>query len=112
MNHFKDELEYINKLISVAKKNLDKYPVSEELLKSNNLLKQGDINYRCNRYYTEELCLLEQIKYKLEAFDVVKEELQIVDRAENHDGDPLHRYELNVIGQVNIDKLDRGLGVE
>ena len=112
MNHFKDELEYINKLIATTKKNLDKYPVSDKLLNSNDLLKQGDINYRCNRYYTEELHILEQIKYKLEAFDVVKEELQIVDRTENHDGDPLHRYELNVIGQVNIDKLDRGLGVE
>jgi hypothetical protein len=86
--------------------------VSEELLNSNNLLKQGDINYRCNRYYTEELCILEQIKYKLEAFEVVKEELQITDKTENHDGDPLYRYELNVVGQVNIDKLYKGLGVE
>lgn len=112
MNHFKDELDYVNKLIDVAKKNLAKYPVSEELLNSNDLLKQGDINYRCNRYYTEELYILEQIKNKLEAFDVVKEELQIVDKAENHDGDPLYRYELYVVGQVNIDKLYKGLGVE
>lgn len=112
MSHFKDELDYVNKLIEVAKKNLDKYPVSEELLNSNDLLRQGDINYRCNRYYTEELYILEQIKNKLEAFDVVKEELQIVDRTTNPYNEPLYRYELNVVGQINIDKLDKGLGVE
>lgn len=112
MSHFKDELEYINKLIAVAKKNLAKYPVSEELLNSNDLIKQGDINYMCNRYYTEELYFLEQIKNKLEAFDIVKEELQIVDRTTNVCNEPLYRYELNVIGQDNIDKLYKGLGVE
>ena len=112
MSHFKNELDYINKLISTAKKNLDKYPVSEELLNSNSCLKWGDVDFVCNRYYTEELYILEQIKNKLEAFDVVKEELQIVDKTENHNGDPLYRYELNVVGQVKIDKLDKGLGVE
>ena len=112
MSHFKDELEYVNKLINVAKKNLAKYHVSEELLNSNDLIKQGDINYMCNRYYTEELHILEQIKNKLEAFDIVKEELWIVDRTTNVYNEPLYRYELNVIGQDNIDKLYKGLGVE
>ena len=112
MNHFKDELDYVNKLIEVAKKNLDKYPVSEELINSNSCLKWGDVDFVCNRYYTKELYILEQIKNKLEAFDVIKEELQIVDRTTNPYNEPLYRYELNVIGQDNIDKLYKGLGVE
>lgn len=112
MSHFKDDLDFINKLIDTSKKNLSKYPVSEELLNSNDLLKQGDINYRCNRYYTEELAILTTIKNKLEAFDVVQEELQIVDKTTNPYNEPLYRYELNVIGQDNIDKLYKGLGVE
>ena len=112
MSHFKDELDYINKLIDTTKKNLSKYPVSEELINSNSCLKWGDVDFVCNRYYTEELYILEQIKNKLEAFDVVKEELQIVDRTTNPYNEPLYRYELNVIGQDNIDKLYKGLGVE
>lgn len=111
MGHFKNELDYINKLIEVAKKNLSKYPVSEELITSNSFLKWGDVDYVCNRYYTEELYILEKIKNKLEAFDVVKEELQIVDKTTNLYNEPLYRYELNVIGQDNIDTLYRGLEV-
>ena len=112
MKAFKDELDYINRLIATTKKNLDKYPISEELLNSNDLLKQGDINYRCNRYYTEELYILEQIKNKLEAFNVVKEELQITEKTTNLQGNPLYVYELLVFGQENIDKLNKGLEVE
>lgn len=112
MSHFKDELDYVNKLIDTAKKNLDKYPVSEELINANSCLKWGDVDFVCNRYYTEELYILEKIKNKLEAFDVVKEELQIVDRTTNPYNEPIYRYELNVVGQDNIDKLYKGLGVE
>ncbi len=98
MEAFKNELDYINKLIATTEKNLAKYPVSEELLNSNDLLRQGDINYRCNRYYTEELRILEQIKYKLEAFDIIKNNLIHTDTISDRYDVKTNWYEFNIVG--------------
>ena len=60
----------------------------------------------------EQIVHLVQIKIELEAWQVVKEELQIVFKGKNHYGEPLRRYELNVIGQNKIDTLNKALEVE
>lgn len=112
MEAFKDELDYINKLIDTTKKNLAKYPVSEELLKLNSTLKQGDINYVCNKYYSEELQLLEKIKIKLEAFDIVKKKVIQTDTISDRYGVQTNWYEFNTVGDEEISVLYKGLGVE
>lgn len=60
----------------------------------------------------EDIKHLEKIKWELEAWEVVKEELQIVFKGKNHYGEPLRRYELNVIGQNKIDTLNKAMEVE
>ena len=66
-----------------------------------------------NDFFSEKYQKIkEQIKNKLEAFNVVKEELQITEKTTNLQGNPLYIYELLVFGQENIDKLNKGLEVE
>ncbi len=60
----------------------------------------------------ERLPILQQIKNELEAWEIVKEELQIVSRGKNRRGEKLQRYELCVIGQDKINTLEKGLGIE
>lgn len=64
------------------------------------------------RYYEERLNIFQQIKAELEAWEVVKEELQIVSRGKNRRGEKLQKYELYVIGQDKINTLNKGLEVE
>lgn len=67
---------------------------------------------KSKRYTPERLVLLEQIKQDLKAWEVAKEELQIVFKGKNYYGEPLHRYELNIIGQNKIDTLNKAMEVE
>lgn len=47
----------------------------------------------------------------LKAWEVTKEELQIVFKGKNYYGEPLRRYEVNIIGQNKIDTLNKALEV-
>ena len=69
---------------------------------------QTDEDYK---FWNKRLQTFQQIKSELEALEVVKEELQIVDKTTNQYGEPLYRYELNVIGQDKINTLEKGLEV-
>ena len=62
----------------------------------------NELNYAKGRLKT-----LQQIKAKLEALEVIKEELQIVDKTTNQYGEPLYRYELNIVGQDKINTLEK-----
>lgn len=68
-----NSLEFINKQIDVTKKQLAKYPLSKEQSNPNYKHKEADIQYIHNKYYTEQLQTLEQIKCELEAWKVCKE---------------------------------------
>ena len=57
----------------------------------------------------ERIPIFQQIKTELEALEVVKEELQIIDKTTNQYGEPLYRYELNVVGQDKINTLKKGI---
>jgi hypothetical protein len=65
-------LEFIEKQIDVTKKQLAKYPLSKEQSDPNYKHKEADIQYVHNKYYTEQLQTLQQIKSELEAWEVVK----------------------------------------
>ena len=63
-------------------------------------------------YLKERLKYLKQIKIEVEAWKVVKEELQIILKSKNLNGEPLQRYELNVVGKNKINTLEKALEVE
>lgn len=85
----------------------------KDILESDYIL---DVPYLRDTEYqvwaNDRLQTLQQIKLELEAWEVVKEELQIVFKGKIYYGEPLRRYELNVIGQNKIDTLNKGLEVE
>lgn len=70
-------LELIEKEIEIAKKQLAKYPLDKEQSDPNYKYKEADIQYIHNKYYTEQLQILQQIKSELEAWEVVKSRLTI-----------------------------------
>lgn len=74
-----NSLEFIEKEIDVTKKQLVKYPLSKEQSDPNYKHKEADIQYIHNKYYTERLQTLQQIKSELEAWEIVKDNTIITD---------------------------------
>ena len=68
-----NSLEFIEKEIDVTKKQLAKYPLSKEQSDPNYKHKEADIQYIHNKYYTEQLQTLNQIKSELEEYQKLKE---------------------------------------
>lgn len=73
-------LEFIDNLIKYNETQLAKYPLSGKLLDPNYKHKEADIVYKHNKYYTEQLQTLYQIKSKLEAWEVAKKVLNRFDK--------------------------------
>lgn len=67
-----NSLEYIEKEIEVTKKQLNKYPLTKEQSDPNYKHKEADIQYVHNKFYTEQLQTLQQIKLELEAWYAIK----------------------------------------
>lgn len=68
-----NSLEFIEKAINTTKKQLVKYPLSKEQSDPNYKHKEADIQYIHNKYYTEQLQTLQQIKIKLEEYEKLKD---------------------------------------
>ena len=83
-------LEFVEKEIDATKKQLAKYPLSKEQSDpnyKNYIHKEADIQYIHNKYYTERLQALQQIKHELEAWEVVQGTI-----VEGQDGDGHYCY--------------------
>lgn len=105
------KLEFIDKYIELLKQKIESSKESARLYYANRDYEFGKMEEKNRVSYEEELELFKQIKADLEAWEVTKEELQIVFKGKNHYGEPLRRYELNVIGQNKIDTLNKALEV-
>lgn len=117
-----NSLEFIDGRVKVIKKQIKKLKdminkFSEELSNSDNDTQV--VSYLCLSEAKDKLqegeyllTIYQQIKTILEAWEVVKEELQITSKSKNPYGEPLRRYELNVIGQNKIDTLNKALEVK
>ena len=75
-------LEFIEKEIDVTKKQLAKYPLSKEQSDPNYKHKEADIQYIHNKYYTERLQTLQQIKFELEAWEVINNRFEYFEMEE------------------------------
>lgn len=93
-----NNLEFINLEIAITRTRL----------KEHNKFAQTQLAIKDEK----RLQTLQQIKDELEAWEVIKEELQIVFKGKNYYGEPLRRYEVNVIGQNKIDTLNKALEVK
>lgn len=103
------KLEFINSLIKTYEHSVQK--IEQRLQKCGQLgddegFKDAIEDLQDNK---DILNTYKEIKTDLEAWEVVKEELQIVFKGKNHYKEPLHRYELNVIGQNKINTLNKAL---
>lgn len=101
-------LEFIKKEIDVTKKQLAKYPLSKEQCDPNYKHKEADIQYIHNKYYTEQLQTLQQIKTVLEAWEIVKKDFTLTwEEPNNASG-----YYLNYFGDCEYEKIKKALEVK
>ena len=103
-----NSLEFIRNKISRKIKTINEKRNFMTNCKIMNIPFNSELTYKDEK----ELEYLRQVEYELEAWEVVKEELQIVSRGKNRRGEKLQRYELCVIGQDKINTLEKGLGIE
>ena len=105
-------LEFIEDEIKVLTKRIKELKEEEDLHWN---YEHEDEAIECDfqrKEYEDLLKNFQQIKAVLEAWEVVKEELQIVSKGKNRRGEKIQRYELCVIGQDKINTLEKGLEVE
>jgi hypothetical protein len=100
-----NSLNFINKEIKATQRSYSAFDLDYMLFGRESDKKESE-------RLLKKLKHLQQIKAELEAWYVVKEELQITSKSKNPYGEPLRRYELNVIGQNKIDTLNKALEVE
>lgn len=100
-----NSLEFIEKCIKETKRSIEHW---KEQLKR---YPEEEVLTRCLNTREIELQAFQEVRIQLEAWEVVKEELQITSKSKNPYGESLRRYELNVIGQNKIDTLNKALEV-
>ena len=112
-------LEFVEKEIDATKKQLAKYPLSKEQSDpnyKNYIHKEADIQYIHNKYYTERLQALQQIKHELEAWEVINNRFEYFEMEEGDvfvnkqevfaQTSPFDNNDLKIIKKVVVMKND------